>query len=480
MRSVLRGLLALAALLFLPGCVTQNQPRSAEARPGAPADPADDYIHAVMEKNHVPGVAMAVVRDSKIEKIAAYGVADLESNAKVGLETSFQIASATKVFTGTLVMLLVQEGTIGLDDPLSKYLPDAPEAWKAMTVRHLAAHASGLKDNPDDKMNPTASVAERYEAAQKAPLAVAPGERSEYALTDFVVLTHVLEKVTGQRFEELLNGRIFQPLGFSCTRFEHATEEGPVRDADIIPRRATTYSFKDGAQRRYWYLYPVHAYAGGGVFSCVKDLARWAVAMDQGTLLRPEMQRVAATAFKLNDGRAGGFGVAFTVGKLRGLPSFGHSGGGGLGDVLRVPDRKLTVIVLTNAGQRLLPVLAPSIASLYLPPLPALEEPGITDAEPALSAALRGVAVGVMNGALDAAAFAPRAQQELLPVVRTFGAPESALYPPLRRMILLQDRNDGELRRRVYRAVYGKDISLQWTFSLDAAGKVLDLDYAWE
>jgi CubicO group peptidase (beta-lactamase class C family) len=438
----------------------------------------DDYLHAVMEKNQVPGVALAIVRDGKVERIGAYGLADLEAGSKVELETSFQIASATKVFTGTLVMILVQEGKLDLDEPLSKYLPDAPEAWKGMTVRHLAAHTSGLKNLPDEDRG-TATVAERYEAAKKTSLDYVPGERSEYALTDFVVLTHVLEKVTGERFEQLLRSRIFQPLGFSCTRYEYAKQEGPVRIADVIPRRASVYRFVDGVPQRSWFLYPVHTYAAGGIFSCVRDLARWAVAMDEGTLLTPAMQQAGATAFKLKDGRAGGFGVAFAVGKLRGLPTFGHSGGGSLGDVLRIPEKKLTVIILTNK-QGLLPVLAPNIASLYLPPLPGLDEPGIADTEPALTATLRGIVEGAINGTIDAAAFAPSAQQELVPAVRSFGTPGSALYPPIRRVVLLEDRKDSEPRKRIYRVVYGKDISVRWTFTLDAAGKVLDLDYEWE
>ncbi|HEX8699572.1 MAG TPA: serine hydrolase domain-containing protein [Myxococcaceae bacterium] len=438
----------------------------------------DDYLNAVRQKNQVPGLALAIVRDGKIERLSTYGLANLESEVKVEPETSFQIASATKVFTGTLVMILVQEGKIDLDAPLSKYLPDAPETWKGMTVRHLAAHTSGLKNLPDEDTT-AATVAERYEAAKKTSMVYVPGERSEYALTDFVVLTHILEKVTGQSFEELLRSRIFQPLGFSCTRYEHAKQEGPVRIADVIPRRASLYRFVDGVPQRAWFLYPAHTYSAGGIFSCAKDLARWAVAMDQGTLLTPAMQQAGATAFKLKDGRAGGFGVAFAVSKLRGLPTFGHSGGGALGDVLRIPEQKLTVIVLTNK-QGLLPVLAPRIASLYLPPLPGLDVPGLPDPEPALTATLRGVAEGVMSGTLDAAAFAPSAQQELVPVLRSFGTPGSALYPPIRRVVLLEDRKDGEQRRRTLRVVYGEDLSMKWTFTLDAAGKILDVNPDWE
>jgi len=467
MRSPARALPPLTILLLAAGCAT-----------GAAGSAVDDYLHAVLEKNQVPGAAVAIVRDGKVERLSAYGLADLESEVKVGTETSFQIASATKVLTGTLVMILVQEGKLDLDAPLSKYLPDAPETWKGLTVRHLTSHASGLKDLPDEDTS-TGTVAERYEAAKKTSLAYVPGERTEYALTDFVVLTHILEKVSGESFEQLLGSRIIQPLGFSCTRYEHAKQEGPVRIGDVIPRRASLYRFVDGVPQRAWFLYPPHTYSAGGIFSCVKDLARWAVAMDQGTLLTPAMQQAGATPFKLKDGSAGDFGVGFAVSRLRGLPTFGHSGGGALGDVLRVPEKKLTVIVLTNK-QGLIPVLAPRIASLYLPPPSELDSPGIPDPEPALTATLRGVVEGLGSGTFDEAAFAPSAQQGLLPMLRRFSTPGSALYPPVRRVVLLEDRKASAPRKRVLRVVYGEDISVKWTFSLDAAGKVLDLEDDWE
>jgi CubicO group peptidase (beta-lactamase class C family) len=468
MHTFTRGLLAL--LLLAAGCATRGT---------TPTGSVDGYLQAVMEKHHVPGAAVAIVRDGKVEKASAHGVADLESGAAARPDTAFQLASATKVFTGTLVMRLVQEGKLELDAPVSKYLPDAPEAWKAITVRHLAAHTSGLRNNPEDETSAGASVAERYAAAIKEPLAYAPGERSEYALTDFVVLTHVLEKATGEGFEALLRGRVFEPLGFTCTRYDHAVQQGGERIADVVPRRSSIYRFGDGAYRKAWFLYPAHTYAAGGVLSCLDDLVRWAVAMDAGTLLSPESQRVASTAFKLNDGSEGSFGVAFTRGQLRGARTFGHAGGGALADVLRVPEQKLTVIVLTNA-QGLLSVLAPNIASLYLPPPPDVDAPGIEDTEPALTTTLRGVVEGVMNGSLDAAAFAPSAQQELLPALRSFGTPGSALFPPLRRMTLLEDRKEGEGRKRVYRVVYGQDTAVRWSFSLDADGKVLMPSFDWE
>ncbi len=163
MCSLIRGPLALTFLLLAVGCAT----------PGASSSPVDDYLQAVLEKHHVPGVAVAIVRDGKVEKLSAYGVSDLESGARAGPDT-----------------------------------------------------------------------AERYAAAIKELLAYAPGERSEYGLTSFVVLTHVLVKATGQGFEELLRTRIFERAG--------------------------------GVQRKAWFLYSAHTYPADGVFSCVQDLARWA------------------------------------------------------------------------------------------------------------------------------------------------------------------------------------------------------------
>jgi hypothetical protein len=125
-------------------------------------------------------------------------------------------------------------------------------------------------------------------------------------------------------------------------------------------------------------------------------------------------------------------------------------------------------------------MLAPNIASLYLPPLPGLDAPGLADAEPELTAVLRGAVEGLFNGTLEAAAFAPSAQKELLPLLQGFGTPGNALMPPLRRLTLLEDQKDGDARKRTYRAVYGEDVTLKWTFRLDAAGKILDLEFDWE
>ena len=343
------------------------------------ADPADATIAQVMTRMHVPGMALVVVRDGKVIKQGAYGVASLELGAPVTADSRFQIASATKVLTGTVVMLLVQEGKLALDAPVSRYLPDSPPAWKGITIAHLAAHASGIPDGADPA------------AFAKQPLAFAPGTKARYGLSDLAVLTRVIEQVTGTPFEELLRTR----LGLQCTGFDHAVDDGPTRRADVIPNRVGVYRWEGDHQRTAEYFYPPWTYPSGGAFACAGDLARWAIAMDQGKLLSKASEQRAATRFKLADGSAAGFGVVFTAGTLRGVRAYGHAGGPALADIVRVPDHKLTVIVLSNQ-KALYPHLAPVIAQLYLPksPLPkAIREAPelrakLEQADPALIAAL--------------------------------------------------------------------------------------------
>lgn len=177
-----------------------------------------------------------------------------------------------------------------------------------------------------------------------------------------MVLTRVIERVTGKRYEELLPAR----LGLQCTGFDHAHEDGQTRRADVIPGRASVYRWEGDHQRSADYFYPMWAYPSGGAFACAGDLARWAIAMDEGKLLSPASERRAATPFQLADGRPSEFAVVFTAYTVRGHRAYGHPGGPALADIVRLPDDELTVAVLANQ-KGLYPNIASIIAQVYLP-----------------------------------------------------------------------------------------------------------------
>jgi len=442
----------------------------AAVRPAHAGDDVDAVVASTMARLHVPGMAVAIVRDGKLEKRASYGVANVEWQAPVTDDTRFQIASSTKVFTGTLVMLLVQEGKLRLDAPLSTYLPDAPAAWRAITIAQLAAHASGI---PEPAAQPRGTLASETASLATRPLAYASGSRATYGVSDYIVLAHVLEKVTGTAFTDLLRTRIFEPLRFTCTTFDGATDIGPTRSADVIPQRASVYRWTGDHQRTAWFFYPEATYASGGLWSCASDLAKWAIALDEGRLLSAASERRAATSLRLAGGGDAGWGVVFSTGTLRGHRTYGHSGGPALADIVRVPDKRLTVIVLANQ-QRLHPMLAGLIAGMRLP---AARPRPVRDAQPALSRTLRGVVDQLGTGKLAEAPFAARVRGDLVPALRDWGPVMVAPLPPVDRFVLVDDRRDRAHRIRRYRATHGP-LATAWTFMLDPAGAIVELEIA--
>jgi CubicO group peptidase (beta-lactamase class C family) len=266
-------------------------------------------------------------------------------------------------------------------------LPDAPPAWDSITIAQLAAHASGIPDL-QDRMD---TIEEAVSMLAKRPLAFAPGAKAQYRLSDIYVLTRVIEKVTGKRYGELLQAR----LGLQCTGFDHPQEDGMTRRADVIPGRIGVYRWEGDHQRTAEGFYGTPANSSGGAFACIGDLARWAGAMDQGKLLSPASEQLAATPFRLADGGTAPWGVVFTTGTIYGYRVYGHPGGPALGDIIRVPDQKLTVVVLSNQ-KAMYPNTASVIAQLYLPkptlPQPIREAPELRTkleaAAPTLVAAL--------------------------------------------------------------------------------------------
>jgi CubicO group peptidase (beta-lactamase class C family) len=435
-------------------------------------DAVDAFMRAQMAQAHIPGAAVAVIREGRLEKLAAYGTASLESGAPVTPDTPLQIASTTKIFTGVLLMQLVEEGKVGLDTPISTYLGEVPPAWRPITVRHLAAHAAGLK--PQMVGSHGQDLAQVLKAAQAVPLAAAPGAVSAYGSDDFSVLALILEKAGGRPFPELLRERIWKPLGMTRTGFEEVAQAGNVRTAEVLPGRASVYQWRGDRQRLHWYAYPSHTYAAGGAFASLRDEAAFLLALDQGRLLSAKGREALWTPFRLNDGRSAGFGVAWSVGTLAGRPCAGHSGGPALSDVLYFPKERLGIIVLTNQ-QRLIPSLARALAARLLPLGPAPTNDSAVDSDPALTLRHRALIEALGRAQAEASAFSGDAAATL-----PEGAPWLELqlrpYGPLRHLSFQAERTVAGRRVRTYRAVHESGVAVTWTLTLDAEGRIADFE----
>ncbi len=448
------------AILFVAAVGTWAAPALCAPRP----DPIDLIVGRQMELNHIPGVAVALVEQGRIVKIAAYGTANLEWDAPVGLDTRFQLASATKMFTGMLLMRLVEQGKLGLDDPVTRWLPDAPASWSGIRVRQLADHTSGLAEQRGATRD--ATLDSILAATMAAPLAYVPGSEARYGFTDFAVLRVILEKAGGDTLPRLLHKQLFEPLDMRATAFANASDDGTVRIGDLLPRRAQIYGLRGDTLTTSDFFFAPQGYGAGGLYTSIEDLAKLFAGLDAGRVLKPESVRELEKAATLTNGRRAPFGLGWIVRAYRGVTLAGHSGGPALADIWRIEDRKLTVIVLTNQ-QVLHPLITEAIIDTLLPPL--APEPVISDDRPAIAANIRvAVTKAAAGDAGAAAAFAPTGQDAASSIASPFARAMLRGMGPLRAVELLEVKADGERRYRLafqYKAVV-------WTASADADGRL--------
>jgi len=355
----------------------------------AAADPdrIDRYIEAQLKKQNIPGLAVAVVRDGAVTKARGYGVADVELNVPATERSVFQWASVTKQFTATAIMLLAQDGKLKLDDPVSRYYPNAPSAWSNVTVRHLLTHTSGIKGYTE-LPNFFATVRKDYEPDEiiglvtSRPLEFAPGEKWAYSNTGYYLLGLIIEKVSGQSYGEFLMRRIFRPLGMDTARLNNQFE--------LIPNRATGYDLQNDRLVRAEFVSPTQPFSAGALVGTVLDLAKWDAALYTDKLLPTAVLQEMWTPVKLNDGKTFPYGYGWQTGEIRGHPYVGHGGGihGFSSFILRLVHDKLTVIILVNRGANP-QALAASVAGHYIAGLTFSSITAQPDTEPKLTERLK-------------------------------------------------------------------------------------------
>jgi CubicO group peptidase (beta-lactamase class C family) len=333
----------------------------------ASADPVDDYVRAQLGPRHLPGVSLAVIKDGRIVKAAGYGLASLELDAPASVRTVYEIGSISKQFAADAVLLLVEDGKLSLDDPLSKYLQRTPPVWSAITLRHVLTHTAGLPDF--DTGNIGFSYRREYTEAEFVdllaahPLDFAPGERWNYT-NAFPLLGIVVERAAGMPYVDFVRTRIFERLGLASARFKS--------NSDVVPNRADGYLFQDGAYRHGETLRPALIAANGGVMINVLDFAAWDMAITGGRLLSAASMAAMTTPVRLSNGRTVGHGLGWFMDQFNGHRFGAHWGTTVTGHsavIRRYVDDRVTVIMLANLddGGFGIDAMSKRIADIYLP-----------------------------------------------------------------------------------------------------------------
>ncbi len=326
----------------------------------------DTFLYKQMETFHIPALSVAIIEDGQVAMMKAYGLASVEHQILNTKETAFQLASATKLISATAIMTLVQEGRLDLNQKIRHYLPELPESWNDMEVLDLLAHQSGIVDLLALKQH-FQSIDQAMDTATARLLDFEPGTKTVYAGGDYAVVMKLVEQLSGMTFQEFLAQSLLKKLGMEHTVFNNMEQDFIYRTSDLMPFAATVYRWdrEREQQRVFSMLFPQWTYPAGGLFSSIEDLSKWVIALDQFSVLTQEITRQMWTPTKLRSGDNSPFGVGWIVDSYKGEKATGHSGGPALADIVRLPDRKITAIVLTNQ-QELRPFLTMKVLDLYL------------------------------------------------------------------------------------------------------------------
>jgi D-alanyl-D-alanine carboxypeptidase len=375
-----RDLLVASGVSLLAGARASAQ-GAAPPSAGSPAraDGVDEYIEAYLREQHVPGLSLAVVQAGKVVKSKGYGSANLELNVRATPDSVYQLQSITKSFVACGIMLLAEDGKLALDDRITTYLSGVPQAWSGVTVRHMLAHTSGIPNFVSDQGsgNEIVAFAQRASSSEEIigwaaarPLKFAPGEGRRYSSTGYHLLGLIIEKVSGKPWGQFLHERVFAPLGMTGTRAQNTL--------DIIPNRASGYINFGSLKNGLWMTPAIMESAAGGLLSTVQDMARWAIALEAGAIVKPSTLAQMAEPIKLNNGSVvqgddgGRYGMGWELQTYQGRRVMWHGGDHVTGfttNFSRFTDDKLAVIVLANLMPLDIGAITRRVAGFYVPAL---------------------------------------------------------------------------------------------------------------
>ena len=317
----------------------------------------EEYLAACVEAEQFNGSVLVVCEKERLV-CRGFGMANFELQVANTPETKFRLGSVTKQFTAMAVMMLAEQGKLSIDDPVSNYIGEAPEAWKEVTVHHLLSHTSGIPNFtsfPDyqETMRQPSTPIETIARFRDKPLEFVSGEKFAYSNSGYILLGAVIEKATGKSYSAFLREAIFEPLEMRDTGYDHPEE--------IIERRASGYQ-RDSGLSNASFLDMSVPFAAGGLYSTVGDLGRWSEALDAGKLLSKKGMKTMFTPVK------GDYAYGWNVHTRSGHLVASHGGGinGFATSILRIPDLHVCVVVLSNVVPAASGRMTHDIASIVL------------------------------------------------------------------------------------------------------------------
>jgi CubicO group peptidase (beta-lactamase class C family) len=324
----------------------------------APAERLQQVVQPYVDAQMFMG-SVLVAKDGKVVFSKSYGMADLEWSVPNSPTTRFNIASMTKQFTAASILLLEDRGKLKTDDLVKKYLPDAPASWDKITIYHLLTHTSGI---PDDAAKYEPGTPDKL-VFNDRPLSFQPGEQWAYTNLGYIVLGYLVERISGQTYEEFVQENIFKPLGMN--------NSGMFSFVTVIPRRASGYwPGSNGIENADRSFDTRIGFSSGSLYSSTEDLLRWEEGLFGGRVLSTASLRKMTTPFKSD------YSCGLHVNRVNGHLMIEHDGNniGFNSDMAYYPEDRIAVIVLANLNGTVTGELTKALAAVALgetPPTPS-------------------------------------------------------------------------------------------------------------
>ncbi|HVX87753.1 MAG TPA: serine hydrolase domain-containing protein [Gemmatimonadales bacterium] len=304
-----------------------------------------DRTFAAYAAPGAPGAALLIVNDTTV-RIRTWGVADVTTGAPVTAESHFRLASLSKQFTATAVLLLVRAGKLSLDDHIVDIVPGLPAAARSVTIRQLLGHVSGIWDYEDFVPDTGRQVHDAdipALVARRDSLYFIPGTAFRYSNSAYALLALTVERRSGMPFAQFLHERVFLPAGMPTT-------VAHVEGVDTVPHRAFGADRVDGIWARVDQSTTSAVLGDGGIYTSVNDLAHWVRTLWERPLPGAELQAAAWTPGVLVNGDTTPYGFGWYTETDRGLRRLSHHGEtrGFTNAYVMYPDRRVAVILLTN------------------------------------------------------------------------------------------------------------------------------------
>jgi CubicO group peptidase (beta-lactamase class C family) len=297
----------------------------------------DNVVQDYVQRKIFTG-SILVARDGKILFDKSYGSANLEWDIPNSPSTKFRIASLTKQFTAASIFLLEERGNLKLDDPVKKYVPDAPAAWDKITIYNLLTHTSGIPNSYDGitSWSQTKTPEELLAAFRNKPLDFEPGKTRKYSNAGYYLLGYLIEKVSGQSYKKFVSENIFKPLNMK--------DSGYVSNSEVIRHRASGYQMGPAGPENGRYYNETLLFSAGGLYSTTEDLLKWEQGLFGGKLLSAASLKRMTAPFKHD------FACGLVVSEIDGHTAIEHAGDmdGFTSDMVYYVDDKVAVIVLNN------------------------------------------------------------------------------------------------------------------------------------